>query len=275
MLAVYPVSALAQSQTTGRITGTVKDPNGAIITGAEVTIKNLATTEERRFTTDADGNYSVQFVSPGTYRVSVTAHGFKKTEREVRVVITETSRVDLTLDVGPISEQAIIPAPASLIQADSPQMGRVVDSRAVSELPLATRNYSQILALSSGTFADLPNNTALGRNSQAISVNGARGTQNNFEINGIDANRLDFNSAQALAVPAPETIQEFKVQTSLYDATFGRGAGGSVQAVTRSGTNEFHGALYEYFRNDTLNANNPFLNAASVQRPVLKRNVFG
>src|SRR5439155_1429593 len=91
----------------------------------------------------------------------------------------------------------------------------------------------------------------------------------------IDANRIDTNSATSLAVPAPETIQEFKVQTSLYDATFGRGGGGNVQAVTRSGTNDFHGAAYEYFRNDALNANNPFLKAAGVKRPTLKRNVFG
>jgi hypothetical protein len=132
-----------------------------------------------------------------------------------------------------------------------------------------------MLALSPGTVASLPDNTALGRNSQAISVNGARGTQNNLEINGIDANQLSNNSSGALAVPAPETIQEFKVQTSLYDATFGRSAGGSVQAVTRSGTTEFHAALYEYFRNEALNANNPFLKAANVERPVLKRNVFG
>src|SRR5262249_1778758 len=103
----------------------------------------------------------------------------------------------------------------------------------------------------------------------------ARRTQNDLQINGIDANSLSQNNMVWLAVPAPETIQEFKVQTSLYDATFGRAAGGSVQAVTRSGTNEFHGALYEYFRDDALNANNPFLEAASVQRPVLKRNAFG
>ena len=210
------------------------------------------------------------------YRVTVTANGFKKTEVEsVRVVITETLTFDLKLEVGTISEQAPSAHRGRSFERSGPQLGRVVDSRAVSELPLATRNFLQILALSPGTFAALPDNTALGRNSQAISVNGARGTQNNFEINGIDANELVINRSTSVAVPAPETIQEFKVQTSLYDATFGRGAGGSVQAVTRSGTNEFHGALYEYFRDDALNANNPFLKAAGVRRPVLKRNVFG
>ena len=276
LLALYSISALSQSQTTGRITGTVKDPNGALIAGAEVTVKNLATADARKVTTNREGNYTAATLAPGTYRLSVTAHGFKKAEIEsVRVVITETSTVDVTLEVGTISEQAVISASGPLIQSGGPQLGRVVDSRAVAELPLATRNFVQILALSPGTFVDLPDNTALGRNSQRVSVNGARSTQNNFEINGIDANSLSFNNATSIAVPAPETIQEFKIQTSLYDAAFGRGAGGNVQAVTRSGANEFHGALYSYFRDDAFNANNPFLKAAGVQRPVLKRNIFG
>lgn len=275
LLVLCSISALSQSQTTGRIAGTIKDPNGAFIAGAEVTVKSLFTGEERTVATDAQGQYGVTLLSPGAYRVNVMANGFKRTEIEsVRVVITETITVDINLDIGDVSEQVIITSEPP-IQTSGPQLGRVVDSRAVAELPLATRNFLQILALSPGTVASLPDNTALGRNSQAISVNGARGTQNNFEINGIDANELAFNRSTFVAVPAPETIQEFKVQTSLYDATFGRGAGGSVQAVTRSGTSEFHGALYEYFRNDSFNANNPFLKAASVQRPVLKRNVFG
>ena len=100
-------------------------------------------------------------------------------------------------------------------------------------------------------------------------------TNNNFQINGVDANSMGTNSAPSLSIPAPETIQEFKVQTSLYDATFGRSGGGNIQAVTKSGTNEFHGTVYEYFRNDALNANNPFLKTAGVSRPALKRNIFG
>jgi Carboxypeptidase regulatory-like domain/TonB-dependent Receptor Plug Domain len=275
-LVLCSISAFAQSQTTGRIVGTVKDPNGALIAGAEVTVKSLTTDEERKAVTGAEGNYVLSFLSPGNYRVSVTANGFKRAESEsVRVVITETSTVDLRLEVGTLSEQVISSAAAPFIRTDGPQLGRVIDSRAVAELPLATRNYTQILALSPGAVVDLPDNTALGRNSQGVSVNGARRTQNSFEINGIDANSLSQNNAISLAVPAPETIQEFKIQTSLYDATFGRGAGGSVQAVTRSGTNQFHGAVYEYFRDDAFNANNPFLKAAEVERPVLTRNVFG
>ena len=273
-LVLLPVSAFSQS-TSGRITGSIKDPNGAVIVGAEVTVISLATAGERKFKTDDSGSYTVSTLAPGMYRMTVTANGFKKTEVEsIQVFITESAEFDLTLEVGTRSEQVTVRV-GPVNRTEGPQMGRVFDSRAVAELPLATRNFQQILALSPGTVASLPDNSELGRNSQAISVNGARGTQNNFEINGIDANELVFNRSTSVAVPAPETIQEFKVQTSLYDATFGRGAGGSVQAVTRSGTNEFHGALYEYFRHHALNANNPFLKAASVRRPVLKRNVFG
>ncbi|HET7114109.1 MAG TPA: carboxypeptidase regulatory-like domain-containing protein, partial [Pyrinomonadaceae bacterium] len=273
-LVLLPVSAFSQS-TSGRITGSIRDPNGAVIVGAEGTVTSIATAEERKFKTDDSGSYTVSTLAPGMYRMTVTANGFKKTEIEsIQVFLTESVQFDLRLEVGTRSEQVTVRM-GPLNRTEGPQMGRVVDSRAVAELPLATRNFLQILALSPGTVASLPDNNELGRNSQAISVNGARGTQNNFEINGIDANELVFNRSTWVAVPAPETIQEFKVQTSLYDATFGRGAGGSVQTITRSGTNEFHGALYEYFRNDALNANNPFLKAASVPRPVLKRNVFG
>src|SRR2546422_7802881 len=270
------ICALGQSQTTGRIVGTVKDERGAVIVGAEVTVTSLATAVKRKVTTDTEGNYAVPLLPPGAYRVRVTASGFSSDLFDsVQVVITETTTLNTALTVAGMIVDPVTVRAAPLIQTDGPQMGRVVDSRAVTELPLATRNYTQNLALSPGASVALPDNTALGRNSQNVSVNGARGTQNDFELNGIDANKLETNANAFVAVPAPETIQEFKVQTSLYDAAFGRGAGGNVLAVTKSGTNDFHGAGYEYFRNDALNANNPFLKAAGVKRPTLKRNVFG
>src|SRR5437588_1531597 len=266
----------AQSPTTGRIAGTVKDTKGAVIAGAEITVVSRATGEERKVIADTTGDYAVPLLPPGIYRVSIKASGFKQTVFEdVQVNITQTTVVNADLEVGDLKESVTISTAPSLIQKDGPQRGRVVDSRAVSELPLATRNFTQILALSPGASVALPDNSALGRNSQNISVNGARTTQNNYQINGVDANRLGVNASGTLAVPAPETIQEFKVQTSLYDADFGRSGGGNVQAVTKTGSNDFHGSLYEYFRNNALNANNPFLKAAGVKRPVLTRNVFG
>src|SRR5882672_671594 len=270
------LSASAQSQTTGRIAGTVKDQNGAVIVGAEVTVVSRATGDERKITSDREGNYAVALLPPGTYRIRITANGFDSAVfNTVKVAITETTLVEANLTVAGVTADPVVVRIASLIQRDGPQLGRTVDARAVSELPLATRNFTQILGLSPGTSTELPDNGAVGRNSQSISVNGARATQNNYQINGVDANNIRNNNAVRVAVPAPETIQEFKVQTSLYDATFGRSAGGNIQAVTRSGANDFHGASYEYFLNDALNANNPFLKAAGVRRPALKRNIFG
>jgi hypothetical protein len=132
-----------------------------------------------------------------------------------------------------------------------------------------------MLGLSPGTATYLPDNTGLGRNTQTVSVNGARVTQNSLQLNGVDVTTMGTTGVILVGVPAPESVQEFKVQTSLYDATFGRAGGGNLQMVTRGGSNDFHGEVYEYFRNEALNANNPFLKAAALLRPVLKRQVFG
>lgn len=274
VFAVCTLTAFAQSATTGRISGTVVDQNSARVVSAEVTVENEATGEKRQTRTDKEGNYTVTLLPPGQYLVSIRAIGFAPTVFErVQVVITETTTLDAhVVPAGPRPEAVQID---SALQRDGPQLGRVVDSRAVAELPLATRNFTQILALSSGTSVALPDNTAVGSNSQNVSVNGSRVTQNDFELNGVDANNLTTNAASLLAVPAPETIHEFKLQTSLYDATFGRAGGGNLQALIKAGGNDFHGAAYEYFLNDALNSNNPFLKAAAVSRPQLQRNIFG
>src|SRR5437660_1468076 len=236
----------------------------------------MTTAGERQVTTDNEGNFTVPFLPPGEYSVRIRANGFNSLLLDsIQVSITETTTVNAQLTVAGVIADPVMVRITPFVQTDGPQLGRVVDSRAVSELPLATRNFMQILALSPGTSVALPDNTALGRNSQNVSVNGARVTQTDFEINGIDANNFATNAASMVAVPAPETIQEFKVQTSLYDATFGRGGGGNVQAVTKGGGNAFHGGAYEYFRDDALNANNPFVKAAGGRRPTLNRNVFG
>jgi len=270
------LGALAQTPTTGRIAGAVTDRTGAVVVGAEVVVLNKATRDERNIITDATGSYALLLLPPGIYSVRIAAIGFKQAiSDKVQVNITQTTIVNAELEVGDLRESVTIRTGPPVIQRDGPQLGRVVDSRTVSELPLATRNFTQILGLSSGTSMELPDNTALGRNVQNISVNGGRTTQNNYQLNGMDGNNIRNNNFQGLPLPAPETIQEFKVQTSLYDAGFGRSGGGNIQAVTKSGGNDFHVSTYEYFRDDALNANNPFLKAAGVKRPVLKRNVFG
>src|SRR5437667_683762 len=201
-----PSALLAQSQTTGRISGTVQDQNGAAIARAEVTAINLATEDERKVVTDSEGNYSVLLLPPGLYRVSIRATGFKRAFIEnVPVIITQTTVEEAKLEVGELKESVTINTAPSLIQRDGPQLGRVVGSRAVSELPLATRNFTQILGLSTGAATYLPDSTFLGRNTQTISVNGARVTQNSFQLNGVDATTMGTAGAILVAVPAPET----------------------------------------------------------------------
>src|SRR5439155_14661802 len=206
-------STHAQGPTTGRIAGTIKDQNGAVIVGAEVTVVNRATGDERRVTTDSEGNYAVPLLPPGAYLVKVTAQGFNQGNESslntVQVFITQTTPADAVLAVAGVVVDPVVVRIAPLIQKDGPQLGRVVDSRAVAELPLATRNLTQILGLSPGAAVELPDNTAVGRNSQSISVNGTQTTQNSYQINGVDANNIASNNTLRLAVPAPETIQEF------------------------------------------------------------------
>jgi hypothetical protein len=264
------LTVLSQTQTTGRLVGTISDEKGAAIAGAEVTVTNRMTGEERKAVTNESGYFTVPLLPAGAYTVSATSSGFKKfLADDVKITITETTTLNPQLSIGAVTESVTVVATPPIVQTESAQLGRVVDSRAVSELPLATRNFTQILGLSPGAATYLPDNTAVGRNSQNISVNGGRVTNNNFQINGVDANSMGTNSAPSLSIPAPESIQEFKVQTSLYDATFGRSGGGNIQAVTKSGGNDFHGGAYEYYRNDRFNANNPYLIASGVARPIL------
>jgi hypothetical protein len=266
----------AQTATTGQVDGVVRDPSGAAVAGAKVTAAGAAGVS-RETLSGPGGAYLFALLPPGEYRIEIRAPGFKIAAAEdIAVRITETSTVDFTLQVAAAAGEVVkVEAEAALVQSASPTQGRVVDSAVIDAVPLATRNFTQILTLSTGSATYLPDNTAVGRNSQNISVNGARVTNNNFMINGADANSIGTNSAPSLSVPAPESLEEFKVQTSMYDASFGRSGGGSIQVMTRSGNNEFHGAAYEYFRNDALNANDPFLKASGVARPELKRNVFG
>jgi hypothetical protein len=274
VISAFAVSTCAQ--TTGRISGVVKDASGGVIARAEVQAVNEATEEKWKAVADEAGNYSFLLLPPGLYQIEVGAGGFKTAvSKDVPVRITETTTINVSLAVGTQVEKIIVNGLPPLLQTDGPQLGRVVGSRAVAELPLASRNFTQILTLSPGTASHLPDSTAVGRNTQAISVNGARVTQNSFQINGIDATTMGSQGPILVAVPAPETIEEFKVQTSLYDATYGRSGGANIQLVTKSGSNEIHGDAYEYFRNDALNANNPFLKAAGLGRPMLRRNVFG
>ncbi len=187
------ITVLAQGKTTGRIAGTVKDPTGALIAGAHVTVTSKSTHAEQKGTSNSEGFYAVGLLQPGQYRVTVTMPGFAAAVFDpVKVVITDTTVANANLELAGVATVAVRVDP--LLQLDGPQLGRVVDSRAVSDLPVAMRNFTQLLGLSPGTSVELPDNTAVGRNSQNISVTGARTNQNNYQINGVDANHAEGHS---------------------------------------------------------------------------------
>jgi hypothetical protein len=262
--------------TTGQLSGIVNDPNGAAVRGASVKITNLDTNFDRETTTGDEGNFAFQLLPPGRYRVEATASGFQAINVEAVVSITQTATLDIPLTVaGATVEPITVTAEAPVLQSETSQNGRVITGETLRQLPLPTRNFQQLLTLSPGAQSSVSNTTELGRGDATISVNGQRTTSNTVRINGVDANSIGTNSTPNIAVPAPDSIQEFVVQTSLYDASFGRNAGGNVEAVTRSGTNDFHGNIYYYLRNRVFNANEPFIKARGIERPPLDRSQFG
>ncbi|MGB9431341.1 MAG: TonB-dependent receptor, partial [Candidatus Acidiferrum sp.] len=265
----------AQSPTTGQITGVVKDPSGAAIGETKITLTSVAGVQ-RETASDATGHYTFSLLPPGGYRVEAEKAGFRKaTADDIAVRITEITRLDIRLEVATQKSVVEVMSEPPLIQADDAARGTVIQQEQIRQLPLPTRNFQQLLTLTTGTSGPVQNSSELGRGAAPIYVDGLRATSNSVIINGIDANSIGTGSLPNLAVPATDTLQEFIVQTSQYDASQGRVAGGVVAAVTKSGTNEFHGNLYEFFRNTVLDANNFFLNGANVSRPPYQRNQFG
>ncbi|HKO99648.1 MAG TPA: TonB-dependent receptor [Pyrinomonadaceae bacterium] len=261
--------------TTGTISGSVADPSGALVQGATVTATNVDTNSSRSTTSDSDGHFAFTLLPPGRYRVDVTSSGFQSYQAEAVVNITQTTTLDVRLGVTGATATVDVAAETPVIQAESSQSGRVIEGQTIRQMPLSTRNFQQLLVLQAGAQASVPNSTDLGRGDTAFSVNGQRTTSNSVKINGVDANSIGTNSTPNLAVPSTESLQEFIVQTSLYDASNGRNAGGNVEAVTRSGGNDFHGNAFYFLRNKALNANEPFIKARGLERPILTRNQFG
>src|ERR1700733_6800145 len=283
VFAVCPLLMQAQTANTGAIAGSVNDTSGARVARAAIVVKSQATQEERDLATDAEGNFSVPFLTPGNYDLTVRAPGFEPlVSKGIQVRITEASRLNIQLTIGGAKEQIAVSAKPPLLQTENATLGRVIDQETVVELPLVDRNFTEILGLTAGTNTDVVDATQLGAGSQEIRANGARSGDNNFMFNGVDANSYASNITEVtpfggagIAIPAPDTIQEFKVQNSLYDAQYGRGAGANVDIETRSGTTNFHGNVYYFGRNEALDANNFFANALGVARGEFRRSQPG
>jgi len=272
----------AQAPGTAAIAGKVLDPSGALVAGAHITVISETNNLARAASTGVDGTFLVSLLVPGTYSVVVEAPNFKrKISHSIAVVVSETTVIAVSLEIGSIAAEIAVSGSPEMVQSQEGALGRAIDTDTIVALPLSNRNFSQILALSPGVVVELANAANLGRNTQNVSPNGAKTTSNNFQFNGIDANNLSENSASGfgseigIAIPAPDTIAEFKVQTGMYDADYGRGAGANVEIVSKSGSNHLHGNLWEFFRNDALNANDFFLKRNGQARPVIKQNQFG
>ncbi len=276
--------AQAQSAGTGAITGTVTDPSGASVPNVTVTATNTATNQSRTMTTGPDGVYKFSLIPPGTYTLKFSAANFKTSEvSAVTVVVTETETVNQVLEIGAISEKVTVEANVETIQTASSTLGTTVSGNTINALPMANGNYTEILSLSAGATVGVDNATSVGKGTQNISANGVDPGSNNFQMDGVAVNNI-ANSGSAndgtiytgIPIPSTDAIAEFKVQTSTFDASYGRNPGANVNLTTKSGTNLFHGSAFEFLRNSVLNADDFFYKkTASQPHQVLNQNQFG
>ncbi|MGH9685984.1 MAG: carboxypeptidase regulatory-like domain-containing protein [Candidatus Acidiferrales bacterium] len=289
LFACHAPLLMAQSSTTGGLAGTVTDPSGAVISGATVTITSLGTGQTRTVTTDANGSYKFNQLQPGNYSVTFSASDFKSLEvPSITVSITETGVVNRSLQVGEQTQQVTVESTTQRIQTTNATVGTLVGSKTVTTLPLSSRNYTNIIDLSPGVVANVASAAAVGNGTQDINVNGNGSDQNNYMMDGATiTNYGSGGGAQSgnfpgIAIPNPDSIQEFKIQTAQYDAEYGRNPGASVNVTTKDGTNKFHGDAWEFFRNSALDANDFFNKASELSLPggknkpeTLNENMFG
>lgn len=282
-----PAVAFSQSAT-ATLSGTVVDPNGAIVPGATVTITNPATSFTRDVQANSAGVFTFPSLAPGTYNITARREGFATTEtRDVVLNVNDKVSLQIQLKVGDIGEIVQVTAEPSLID-ESPAVSTTVDRTLVANLPLPGRSFQGLIALSPGVVITASNPGEQGQ----FSVNGQRASSNAFSIDGVSANfggasganlrqfasgSLPAFSAQGgtNSLVSVDAVQEFTIQTSTYAAEFGRQPGAQISILTRSGTNKFTGAIFEYFRNDALDATDWFVNARGQEKPPLRLNQFG
>ncbi len=264
--------------TTADIIGTVTDATGASVANAQVQVKNLATNETRTVTSSSTGDYVISNLQPGHYSITVTAAGFKVTQTgDLAVEAGDRARNDTKLELGNVSETISVEAQTPLLQSENATVSSTVTARSVQDLPLNGRNYVQLVQLVPGANEGPGNGLTSGgrpddrRQSSSISVNGQDDTLNNFTIDGFDNNERVIGTSGVR--PNVEGMQEISVQTNSYAPEAGRTAGGVINIVTKSGGNQFHGSVYEYFRNDIFDSRQ--FSQSSGRKPELRQNQFG
>src|SRR3954452_18058600 len=251
---------------TAELSGTVTDSTGAAVPNAKVIATNVATNIERSTVTGSTGNYIVPLLQPGDYVLTVEGSGFRKSiQRGITLQINQQAQIDVTLQLGQVSESVEVTAQAPLLQSESSSLGTVVNEKLVNQLPLNGRNFIQLATLSPGVtgVGSAATGTIMSgprpddrRPGTEIFSNGNREGSNNFLYDGIDDNeRLTLS---IVLRPAVEAVREFKIQTNLYSADIGRSSGAVVDVITKSGSNQFHGSVFEFLRNSAMDARNFF-----------------
>src|SRR6202790_1882425 len=262
------------------LTGTVKDPSGAVVPNAQVSITDIDTSVSRSVSSNAAGLYTAPNLLPGNYELRVTSTGFRtQVERGITLTVGAQQQLDITMQVGQITQTVEITTEAPTVELTSSELSATVNSTTVRELPLNGRSWTDLANLQPGVVA-ATSHTKIDVNrgyGAQLSISGARPQQNNYRLDGISIN--DYSNGgpgsvigQNLGV---EAIQEFSVLTSNYSAEYGKTSGGVVNAISRSGTNQFHGSVYEFLRNSALDASNFFDNANGVAKPPFRQNQFG
>ncbi len=285
MAALAFAPLLAQAGASTGLQGRVVDQSGGAIPGVTVTATKTDTGEVRTVVTDDTGDWEVRALTAGAYTLAFEMTGFKKLTRSgINVTTSEMVTVNTQMELGELGQTIEVQADAEMVSSTSATVIKTLDKRELEALPTSSRNFTQLLIIEPGVSADI--SELLGNDNASISpsVNGARTTNNSFSYNGIDVTNLlccndvvggSGGSLSRNMAPAPETLEEVKLQTSLFDAATGRNGGGNFQLVSKSGTNEFHGTAYWYLQNDKLIANEFFFNRAGIERPTLRRNEAG
>src|SRR5215831_7103341 len=263
VLTLLPALLWGQGGQTGAISGVVTDPSGGAVPNAPVNIVDETTgVSARKLVTGPDGRFVAGLLSPGNYRVEVSAQGFAQSQtRNLQVPINGTTRVDIALQVGTLNQTVEVEANPTVLNTEHATTGQAVDNRTMNTLPLPNPNVLFLLTLSPGTAGEMPDVRSANRGLVDINVNGQRTSNNSVSLNGINVNDFNLAHFDTIPLPNPNTIQDFKVATSLYDASLGSKGGGALSLVLKSGTKDLHAEAYWSHRNDALNANEYFRNA--------------
>jgi len=274
ILAFALLTPFAHAQSTGgRIRGTITDPSGGAVVGASVMVINEATHATRDVETGANGEYIFLEVPVGSYEIDVTSQGFKKYARKgIPLDLNEVVSVDVVLQIGGSTDVVEVTGAPPVIDTSSTQLGAIVNERSSTQLPLNQRDVFQLLQLQPGVQSQIGNNLFYGSDKPGVvTVNGGRGRSNNYSVNGGDSNDL-FANLPAVQ-PSPDSVEEFRVISNTFDAEYGRNSGSVINVVTKSGTNALHGSVYEFLRNDVLNAHG--FTFQPTPKPPFKQNQFG